>query len=101
MDVISLDFQKAFDKVQHRRLLLKVKAMGIGSLVANWTELWLSDRKQRVVINGKCSGWSEVISGVPQGSVLGMILRMKYVVIYVSLQTILNFSVKLVPILTL
>ena len=56
VDVIFLDFQKAFDKMPHGRLLLKVKAMGIGSLVANWIESWLSDRKQRVVINGKCSG---------------------------------------------
>ena len=55
VDVIFLDFQKAFDKVPHGRLLLKVKAMGIGSLVANWIESWLSDRKQRVVINCKCS----------------------------------------------
>ena len=58
----------------HGRLLLKVKAMGIGSLVANWIESWLSDRKQRVVINSKCSGWSEVSRGVPQGSILGPIL---------------------------
>ena len=71
MDVIFLVFQKAVDKVPHRRLLLKFKALGIGSQVANWIESWLSDRKQRVVINGKCSGWSEVSSGVAQGSVLG------------------------------
>ena len=58
----------------HGRLLLKVKAMGIGSLVANCIESWLSDRKQRVVINGTCSGWSEVCSGVPQGSFLRPIL---------------------------
>ena len=66
VDVIFLDFQKVFDKVPHRRLLLKVKAMDIGSLVANWIESWLSDRKQRVVINGKYSGWFEVSSGVPR-----------------------------------
>ena len=53
---------------------MKVKAMGIGSLVANWIESWLNDRKQRVVINGKCSGWSKVSSGVSHGSVLGPIL---------------------------
>ena len=74
MDVIFLDFQKAFDKVPHGRLLLKVKSMGIGNLVANWIESWLSDRKQRVIINSKCSGWSDVTGGVPQGSVLGPIL---------------------------
>ena len=55
VDVIFLDFQKAFDKVPHGRLLLKVNAIGIGSQVATWIESWLSDRKQRVVINGKCS----------------------------------------------
>ena len=56
VNVIFLNFQKPFDKVPHGRLLLKVKAMGIGSLVANWIESWLSNRKQKVVINGKCSG---------------------------------------------
>ena len=79
MDVIFLDFQQAFDKVPHGRLLLKVKAMGIRSLVANWIESWLNDRKQRVVINGKCSSWSEVSSGVPQGLVLVSILFVIFV----------------------
>ena len=65
VDVIFLDFQKAFDKVPHGRLLLKVKAMGIGSLVANWIVSWLSDRKQRVIINGKCSGWSKLVVSAP------------------------------------
>ena len=58
----------------HERLSLKVKVLHIGSQVANWIKLWLSDMKQRVVINGKYSGWSEVSSGVPHGSVLGPIL---------------------------
>ena len=51
----------------------------IGSLVANWIESWFNDRKQRVVINGKCSGWSEISSGVPQGSILGPILFVIYI----------------------
>ena len=74
VDIIFLYFQKAFDKVPNGRLLIKVKAMGIGSQVANWIESWLNDRKQRVVINGKCSDWSKVSSGVLQSSVLGPIL---------------------------
>ena len=45
MDAIFLDFQKAFDEVLHGRVLLKVNAMGIGRVVANWIESWLSDRK--------------------------------------------------------
>ena len=40
----------------HGRLLLNVKAIGIEKIVSNWMESWLSDEKQRVVINGKCSG---------------------------------------------
>ena len=72
VDVIFVDFQKAFDKVPLGRLLLKVKAMGIGSLVANCIESWLSDRKKRVVINGKCSDWSEVSSGVPRARSWGL-----------------------------
>ena len=47
--------------------------------MTNWIESWLSDRKQRVVINGKYSCWSEFSSGVPQGSVLGPILFVIYI----------------------
>ena len=72
VDLIFLDFQKAFEKVPHRRLLLKVKAMGIWSLVANWIESWLSDRKQRVVINGKCSSWSKVSSECHRARLWGL-----------------------------
>ena len=72
VNVIFLDFQKAFRQVSHGRLLLKVNAMDIGSLVANWIESWLSDRKQIVVINGKCSDWPEVSSGVPRARSWGL-----------------------------
>ena len=79
VDVVYLDFQKAFDKVPHQRLLLKLKAHGIGNDVINWIEKWLTHRKQRVIVDGEISNWKSVLSGVPQGSVLGPILFLIYI----------------------
>ena len=55
VDVVYLDFQKAFYKVPHQRLLLKLKAHGIGNDVINWIEKWLTHRRQRVIVDGEIS----------------------------------------------
>ena len=79
VDVVYFDFQKAFDKVPHQRLLLKLKVHGIGNDVINWIEEWLTHRRHRVIVDGEISNWKLVLSGVPQGSVLGPILFLIYI----------------------
>ena len=73
-DVLYLDFAKAFDKVCHRRLLLKLKQLGVAGDLLAWLEDWMRGRRQRVRVEGELSNWEEVVSGVLQGSVLGGVL---------------------------
>ena len=78
-DLLILDFSKAFDKVAHKRLLLKLEYYGIRGSVLAWIKAWLIGRTQQVAVEGEFSEKSFLKSGVPQGTVLGPLCFLLFV----------------------
>jgi hypothetical protein len=78
-DVIYFDLSKAFDSVPHKLLLEKLKTFGICGTLHAWISNYLTNRLQRVTLNGASSNWLHVTSGVPQGSILGPLLFILYI----------------------
>ena len=78
MRMVDLDFSAAFDHVNHKTLIFKLRQLGVGGPVLSILTEFLSNRLQRVVVDGQFNDYRNVISGIPQGSVLGPLLFILY-----------------------
>ncbi len=79
VDACFMDFKKAFDLVNHRLLLVNLRALGLGEDCIAWVRAFLANREFRVRIKGEISEWETVPSGVPQGSVVGLLLFVVFI----------------------
>ena len=85
-DVFFIELRKAFDSVPHSELLSKLKRFGFGENSINWFTSYLSDRFQAVLLDNELSSPLAVLSGVPQGSILGPVLVMVYLPMLMSVK---------------
>ena len=74
VDIVLIDYQKAFDRINHNIVLQKLEIMGVPQFLLNWVTAFLHDRKQRVKISNICSPWVTVNGGVPQGTKIAVLL---------------------------
>ena len=76
--LVQLDFSAAFDRVSHDGLIFKLRSAGVGGWLLSICREFLTNRRQRVVVDGAYSEWISIVSGVPRGSVLGPLLFILY-----------------------